>query len=488
MKKLLALLSLSIFLSHLGYASSEEAKTFLSALNKGEYHEALVLWPSSNEARNSTATNQALYAFALYKDNMPLLGFEKLKSISNLNSISQTVKTLWRNELGVNSSFWRNSNLVWTSNLSSLFSDKIASALKAWSLHDLQTNSDFKKAQGLLSDLEGTDPGAWVKWQLALAYGEKNRTALAVDYLQSLADSENQHAIGQDEVLMAAARMLYQDNKLDLAMKYYDKVSKSSDYWLEALEERAWIFARLNNFERTLGEMKTILSPTFAAQVGPESYFLATLANLKICDYASIFEVLKNFKARNQTRITEIQKLADTGHNQTSDLALAKLEKGVETWADLGSDLDKVPRFVNRDEILNRAIARQRMAHLQRIEIGSLASQNPYYSNLAIYTINTSKEMERAAPHRLKVLAGIDLAEIKKNLMKLQLVDAEAVHRMHVGQSYAEKIKGGLDRPQIKDAIEFPYDDKEIWLDEIGHYQVSAKGCPANASKKGQTL
>jgi len=488
MKKLLAFFSLSILISSLSYGFSDETKTFLSAFNRGDYHQALTLWPSSNEARTNSATNQALFAFALYKDNMPLMGFDKLQTISNLNSISQPVKKLWRNELGVNSSFWRNSNFTWSSKLAPIFSSQISSVIAAWSLHDLQTDNDFKKTQGFLRDLEGTEPGAWVKWQLALGYGEKNRTAVAVDYLQSLADSE-QHAVGQDEVLMAAARMLYQDNKLDLAMKYYDKVSKSSDYWLEALEERAWIFARLNNFERTLGEMKTILSPTFAAQVGPESYFLGTLANLRVCDYASIFQILKDFKARNQTRIIEIQKLADTGHNQTSDLALSKLEKGVETWADLGSDLDKVPRFVNRDEILNRAISRQRLAHQQRVEISNLASQNSYYSNLAIYAVNTSKEMERAAPLRLKVLAGMDLAELKKNLMKLQLVDAEAVHRMHVGQTYALKVNGANDKPQVKDAIEFPYDDKEIWVDEIGHYQASAKGCPVNTSgKKGQTL
>lgn len=483
MKKILALIVLRIICTCQVSWAQEVTPSFSSALNKGNYHQALVLWPALNEARNSSPTNEALFAYALYKDNMPLLGFDKLASIQDLNSVSKSVKNLWRNELGVNSPFWRNTNVTWNKKLSAIFPSQTASIISAWSLRDLKSDGDFKKAQGLLRDLEGTDSGAWVKWQLALGYGLSNRTAVAVDYLQSLVNSD-QRAVGQDEVLMAAARMLYQDNKLDLAMKYYDKVSKSSDYWLEAVEEKAWIYARLGNFERTLGEMKTALNPAFSSQIGPESYFLATLANLRVCDYASIFEIFKTFKERNQARIIEIQKLADTGHNQVSDQALVKLEAGVETWADLGNDLDKVPRFVNRDEALNRAISLQRMGHQQKVEINKLASENSYYSYFASSANQTSKNLEQAAPLRLKVLAGQDVAEMKKNLMKLQIVDAEAVHRMHVGQTYAQEIKGGAERPKVKNAIEFPYENNEIWLDEIDHYQATAKGCPVNKSAR----
>jgi tetratricopeptide (TPR) repeat protein len=483
MKKMSALFVVILICSSLVSRAEEAPQSFLSALNKGQFHQALVLWPSSNEARSQSSTSEALFAYALYKDKMPLLGFDKLLSIPDLNSVSKSAKNLWRTELGVNSSFWRNTDVTWNNKLAAIFPGEMPSVISAWHLADIKSDGDFRKAQGLLRDLEGTDAGAWVKWQLALGYGLKNRTAVAVDYLQSLLDS-NQHAVGQDEVLMAAARMLYQDNKLDLAMKYYDKISKGSDYWLESVEEKAWIYARLNNFERALGEMKTALSPAFASQVGPESYFLATLANLKVCDYASIFDILKTFKERNQARILEIQKLATTGHNQTSDQALVKLENGVETWADLGPDLDKVPRFVNRDETLNRAISLQRMGHQQKAEITKLTSENSYYSAFASSADQTSKNLEQRAPLRLKVLAQADVAEMKKNLMKLQLVDAEAVHRMHVGQTYAQEVKGGTEKSKVKDTIEFPYENNEIWLDEIDHYQASTKGCPVNKSPK----
>lgn len=489
MKKMAVLFGLisSLVISE---ANGDSPATFYTSFKNGNYHQALTLWPQSHEARTLTNTNQALYAFALYKDNMPLLGFNVLTNIRDLNSISSSVKSLWRNELNANSSFWRNTNLIWNKKWQPLFTDKIASVISAWSTHDLNSDADFKRAQSLLRNLEGTDPGAWVKWQLALGYGEKDRTAISVDYLQSLIDSD-QHAINQDQILMAAARMLYQDNKLDLAMKYYDQIPKTSDYWLEALEERAWIYARLNNFERTLGEMKTVLNPAFASQVGPESYFLATLADLRLCDYYSIFKLLKDFKARNETRLIEIQKLADTGHSPASDQALAKLEAGVQSWADLGSNIDRLPRFVNRDEVLSRATNRMRMAHQGFENIKILNAQNPYFTKLVNAAVATIKENESAAPARLKILAGQDVQEMRKNLMKLQLIETEAIQRMHVGQTYAPKSKGAVAQKQVRDAIEFPYEDKEVWMDELDHYQANAKGCPVavtTPAKKGQTL
>jgi len=494
MKKPLALLAYVLATSTA--LAVEPAPTFQRAFAKASYHQAITLFPGSREAKYADATNTAKIAFALFKEKMPFLALGELGEIPDLNAVSLEVKNLWRKELGVNAAFWRVSNFQWRAKFGSIFSNQIPSVIAAWNINGLNADSDIKKAQSLLRNLEGTDPGSWVKWQLALAYGLQNRTQFAVDYLQSLLDS-NQTVIGRDEVVMAAARMLYQDNKLDLAMKYYDQIPKSSDYWLEALEEKAWIFARLNNFERSLGEMKTVLSPAFSAQVGPESYFLATLANLRECDYATIFQILRDFKARNQTRLIEIQKLAETGHNKTSDAQIIKLEKGVSSWADLGSDLDKVPRFVNRDETLSRAIARQRMAHAQLAQVRTLSSQFLYYEKFLPFASETSQVMERAVPGRLKKLAQDDLAEFKKNLVKLQLIDAEAVHRMHVGQTYALKVKGKTEVPKVKDSMEFPFEDKEVWLDEVGHYQAQTKGCPVDnkrsaaqsvARSKGQDL
>jgi hypothetical protein len=472
-KTLVLSLTISLGLvSSLGLA--QEQVHFSTAFKAGNYKLALT-------AVDANQAESALFAFAMFKDKMPYLALDKLSGSSN---ISAEAKDLWKNELGINSPFWRNSSVVWQRKWSSIFSSEIPNAIQAWSLHDLKTDAEFSRAQILMRNLEGTDPGAWAKWQLALGYALKDRTSIAVDYLQSLIDTK-QKAVGEDEILITAARMLYQDNKLDMAMKYYDKISKSSDYWLEALEEKAWIYARLNSFERTLGEMKTILNPAFSSQVGPESYFLGTLANLRLCDYFSIFEILRNFKAHTRDRILEIQKLADTGYNSVSDSSLKRLENGVQNWAQLGAAVDKLPRFINRDEILNRAVTRSRWAHQELKEAQALNTANSSFASRIPLAEKFVRENSNSAPARLKVMAQADQAEMKKILIKLQIVESEAIHRMHVGQTFALKAKATR-KPKIKNEIEFPFEDNEVWLDELDHYEASAKGCPL--PEKGQKL
>jgi hypothetical protein len=304
----------------------------------------------------------------------------------------------------------------------------------------------------------------------------------------------DQKAVGDDQIYMAAARMLYQDNKLDLAMKYYDQVPKSSDFWLEALEEKAWIYTRLDQFGGTLAEMKTILSPSLIAQVGPESYFLATLASLKVCDYTNIFKVLKEFKEHNRGRMNGLQQLADLGQTESSERALSKMESGAKTWAEIGPDVQNLPRFINRDEILSRATYRRGLAKIALNQATQLSNSSSFFSGVLSQAKTAVNNVDPTLKSRLKTLAGQDLEEMKKNLLKLQLVEAEAIHHMHVGQNVAKNITEP--KPNIKDKIEFPFEEDEVWLDELDHYQAQAKGCPVEkkaevskrATSEGQKL
>ncbi len=61
-------------------------------------------------------------------------------------------------------------------------------------------------------------------------------------------------AAGNDKDKMNKARELYAKGKLEAAVEIYSKIQPSSDFWLEALEERAWARTRQGKFEESLAD------------------------------------------------------------------------------------------------------------------------------------------------------------------------------------------------------------------------------------------
>ena len=94
-----------------------------------------------------------------------------------------------------------------------------------------------------------------------------------------------------DYVNMQKARKYFSQGKLKSAVKIYAKIPKSSEYWMEALEEQAHTYGRQGKYHKTMANLKTVLADQFTGLRGPEPYFVMALTQLKICDYTG---VLKN--------------------------------------------------------------------------------------------------------------------------------------------------------------------------------------------------
>ena len=66
-----------------------------------------------------------------------------------------------------------------------------------------------------------------------------NKTKPAERYIREL-KGLNQEIIGEDKIEIQLARVLFQKNKLNEAIDSYSMIPKSSEFWLDAIEERAW--------------------------------------------------------------------------------------------------------------------------------------------------------------------------------------------------------------------------------------------------------
>lgn len=251
-----------------------------------------------------------------------------------------------------------------------------------------------------------------------------------------------------DKKMMNHARRLYENGKLDQAAIVYSKIQPSSDFWLEALEERAWANTRQGKFEEALADLQSITSPIWAPQVGPETYMLSTFVSLKLCAYKDVLKKIDLFKKRMLPRVEVLQTLlTDTQlPNDIWDI-LVKDKKSKVTMSSLGQQAEKFPRYFYRDQKL-----------LSFVKQG----------------------LKNKSHERLKELAQLDLDEIETNLKKMKIIDVELIQNvLTLDKDEKPKSKklsfNSIDKNK---SLVFPVSDEEVWVDEVGHFQVKAENCP----------
>lgn len=267
---------------------------------------------------------------------------------------------------------------------------------------------------------------------------------LAFQSFSALADK----ALQNDKAIMSQARGLYEKGKLDKAIETYSKIQASSDFWLESLEERAWAHTRKGDFESALADLHSITSPVFAPQVGPETYMLSTFVSLKICAYKDVVKKINHFKKMILPRVETLENIVNEPQ-LTDELwsSLQTLKDKQITLLSLGKQADKLPRYFFRDK-----------------KLIALIKQNK----------------KDKAFQRVRDLAQMDLNEIEINLKKMKIIDVEIIQKVlsmdKDSKNESKNLKFTNTDPNK--TMTFPVNDEEIWIDEVGHFQVKANLCP----------
>lgn len=250
-----------------------------------------------------------------------------------------------------------------------------------------------------------------------------------------------------DKDRMNKARDLYEKGKLTEAIAIYSKIQPSSDFWLEALEERSWANTRQGKFEEALADLQSITAPVWAPQVGPETYMLSTFVSLKICAYKDVLKKVDLFKQRMLPRVDILQSMIDQPMSDDVWQVLLKTKKSKLTMSGLGPKADKYPRYFYRDDQLLTLV---KQGHREK------------------------------AQARLRVLAQADLDEIETNLKKMKIIDVELIQNVLTMDSDRKSSTKSLRFSKIDTDknVSFPVKDDEVWVDEVGHFQVKADDCP----------
>lgn len=256
-----------------------------------------------------------------------------------------------------------------------------------------------------------------------------------------------------DLSLMNKARALYEKNKLEEAIKVYSEIRHNSDFWLESLEERAWAKTRLGKYEEALADLKSIASPIWSSQVGPETFMLSTFVSLKICNYKDVVKKVADFKKNIAPRVDALEKIKSEPLSEIQWTVLNKLKDSDWTMVSLGKMVDQFPRYFFKDKEL-------------------------------VAAIKSNKSVQ--AQTRIRQLANNDLEEISANLKKMKVMEVELIQNVMTMDEKTkvkkEKLKFAAVDPN-KD-ITFPASNDEVWIDEVGHYEVKAQKCPYTSEVK----
>jgi hypothetical protein len=327
-------------------------------------------------------------------------------------------------------------------------------------------------------------------WAQDLKSSLAKKDAKEIARLLDLTQIENkalETSASGDRAAMKKGRDLFTANKFEESIAAYNQVSKESDFWLEAVEEKAWAYVRLNEIDKALAQTKTLMSPVFNSIVGSEPFFLRSLSQLRICDYKGVFETDELFKKSQRARIKEMQNLADTGTSSAVDSAISKIRTIPVTITDMGNDVKMLPRLIYRDrEFLKSALHLKMVdAALSSLRQARAEGTSAAIVQKAIERLETNEKIARiAVKERVKELAQVETNENFKMLQKLNLIEVETIQRVHIDQGADKKAytKGAVVKAGPNDLVF--RDDGHPWIDELDKYQVQTNSCPQNLRRR----
>lgn len=252
-----------------------------------------------------------------------------------------------------------------------------------------------------------------------------------------------------EQKIFSDARKLFENKKFNESIIEYSKISKKSDRYFLALEEKAWAYMHLQQYDKVLAETRTLTSPVITNLIGAEPFLLQALAQLKICDYVSVFQTLKEFKSLKRNQISAIQDIAKKKSNAVSKQVLQTWMINVDDWKQIGPQLGMMPQLFYHDIVMVRAAKAKNMTAMEK---------------------------------RLQELAVQENNENFRILQKLNLIEVESVQRVHIATEFNRKQGETVEKNS--DNLVFK-DSNEVWLDELDSYQATVNRCK---QKTGRTM
>lgn len=467
---------------------TSEQNAFFRLLEQAQWDKALLQYQSAfgGTAFDRSANGQALRALLKFKSGLTTTGLEELFATREPKKIHFHLLSLFKEAANENHPAWKIALLSWNDAWTEIFGLNYEVKAKTRQVTQKQGIKDLEA----LSKRAPTDSveRALVEWNLALAYSLGDQPDQAAKIMAALLKTKNS-PVSQDLLNLTAARLLFQNGYFDASIRYYNKIPKGSDYWLDAQEEAAWSFIRKGEPQNALAITQTLVNPVFKGQVGAESYFVRALAQLKVCDYPGVVKSLQAFPEQFKGRTEALKKLAQEPETPAVTRVINEVRTRQVKWEELGKDSQGLPRQITRDQRLRELSKAQ--ADLEReakvaeeLYAKSLAQTGlqASFENLKQSLMGRARMAKSATLARVQEMAKNEVEDTRKILAKMHIVEAEVLQQTSLADKLAKAkatgggdVKVGTTGSSSQDVMKFPVANNEVWFDELSNYKVDVK-------------
>lgn len=277
--------------------------------------------------------------------------------------------------------------------------------------------------------------------------------------------------------------------KLSAAVKYWNKIDVTSEYWLDALFEESWAYFMAGDYPRALGNIHTIQSPYFPNSFYPEADILKAVIYFANCNYDAATIVVARFNKHYVPIRDELKKLLKKYKEGNQEEAFFKFLKQLRDHnTSLNPQLEPIVANALSDRQLLRNIEYVRLLEEEssRFKKSPSSFQNSGIGQQVRDALGLARDLavkragELALSRYQRFIDEID--EHVRNGEKI-LIDITAAQRnlldvkLKSGQvSKAESQVFGIVKPDEEHVL-WPWDG-EFWRDELGFYrQVVLSTC-----------
>jgi hypothetical protein len=277
---------------------------------------------------------------------------------------------------------------------------------------------------------------------------------------------------------IALGYIFYQVGKFDTSLKYFNKISIQSPYWLDAVFAASWSEFRLvevepdnanRHYQKTLGYIHTLNAPFFFDYLYPEALILKAVTYYFNCRYSYAKASIEEFSSRYiQTK----QDLTDLLNSAPEDYQLYELSVKIREGT---SDLEPFVEMVARKSLQDKTLEKyydyvNRLVFEQDTRFKEMSSefQGGGLGVLLLENLDLSLSIAKertGAQARQRINAQI--AEIKNLEKEAIKVEYEIVEKL---KKLGEDVQGGEDKIKPGPEEERYNYNGEYWQDELGYY------------------